>query len=49
LNFPAEDSGNGYRFGELMAATNPFGWSGVLRVKAPDGNVLGHILLYTNP
>ena len=45
----AGGSGNGYRFSELMAATNPSGWSGVLKVKAPDGNVLGHILLYTNP
>lgn len=41
--------GNGYRLAELMAANNPSGWAGVLKVKNPDGTTLGHILLYTNP
>ncbi|MCL5097097.1 MAG: hypothetical protein M1608_06140 [Candidatus Omnitrophica bacterium] len=42
-------SGNGYRFAELGAASNPSGWSGVLKVKTPAGTTLGHILLYSNP
>ena len=41
--------GNGYRFAELGAATNPSGWSGVLKVKTPAGATLGYILLYTTP
>ncbi len=45
----AGGSGNGYRFAELSAANNPSGWSGVLKVKTPDGASLGYILLYTNP
>ena len=45
----AGSSGNGYRFAELSAANNPSGWSGVLKVKTPDGASLGYILLYTNP
>ncbi len=45
----AGGTGNGYRFAELMAANNPSGWAGVLKVKSPDGTTLGHILLYTNP
>ena len=40
---------NGYRLAELMAANNPSGWSGVLKVKTPAGATLGYILLYTNP
>ena len=40
---------NGYRLAELMAANNPSGWSGVLKVKTPAGITLGYILLYTNP
>ena len=41
--------GNGYRLAELMAATNPSGWSGVLKVKTPAGATAGYILLYSNP
>jgi hypothetical protein len=45
----AGSSGNGYRFAELMGATNPSGWSGVLKVKNPAGVTAGYILLYSNP
>lgn len=45
----AGGSGNGYRLAELIAATNPSGWAGMLKVKTPSGTTLGHILLYTNP
>ena len=30
-------------------ATNPSGWSGVLKVKNPAGATAGYILLYSNP
>jgi len=30
-----------------MAATNPSGWSGVIKVKTPGGATLGYILLYS--
>jgi hypothetical protein len=45
----AGGSGNGYRFGELTSASDPSGWSGVLKVKTPAGTTLGYILLYSNP
>jgi hypothetical protein len=45
----ASGSGNGYRLAELMGATNPSGWSGVLKVKTPAGATAGYILLYSNP
>ena len=45
----AGGTGNGYRLAELMAATNPSGWSGVLKVKTPAGATVGYILLYSNP
>ncbi len=45
----AGGSGNGYRFAELGPASNPSGWSGVLKVKTPAGTTLGYILLYSNP
>jgi hypothetical protein len=45
----ASGSGNGYRFAELAAASNPSGWSGMLKVKTPAGATLGYILLYANP
>jgi len=45
----AGGSGNGYRLAELMGATNPSGWSGVIKVKTPAGTTLGYILLYSNP
>jgi len=45
----AGGSGNGYRLAELMSATNPNGWAGVLKVKTPAGTTLGYILLYSNP
>jgi hypothetical protein len=45
----AGGTGNGYRLAELMGATNPSGWSGVLKVKNPAGATAGYILLYSNP
>jgi len=45
----AGGAGNGYRLAELMGATNPSGWSGVLKVKNPAGATAGYILLYSNP
>jgi len=45
----AGGSGNGYRFAELMGASNPSGWPGVIKVNNRDGTTLGYILLYTNP
>lgn len=42
-------NGNGYMLSELMGATNPSGWSGVLKVKNPAGVTAGYILLYSNP
>jgi hypothetical protein len=45
----AGGTGNGYRLAELMGATNPNGWSGVLKVKNPAGATAGYILLYSNP
>jgi hypothetical protein len=45
----AGGSGNGYRFAELMGASNPSGWSGVIKVKTPAGTTLGYMLLYSNP
>ncbi len=45
----AGGTGNGYRFAELMGASNPSGWSGVLKVKNPAGATAGYILLYSNP
>ncbi len=45
----AGGSGNGYRFAELGAASNPSGWAGVIKVKTPDGATLGYVLLYSNP
>jgi hypothetical protein len=41
--------GNGYRLAELMGATNPSGWSGVLKVKTRAGATAGYVLLYSNP
>lgn len=45
----AGGAGNGYRFAELMGASNPSGWSGVIKVKNPAGVTAGYILLYSNP
>lgn len=45
----AGGTGNGYRLAELMGASNPNGWAGVIKVKTPDGATAGYILLYTNP
>ena len=45
----AGSTGNGYRFAELMGASNPSGWSGVIKVKNPVGVTAGYILLYSNP
>jgi len=44
----ASGSGNGYRFAEIVGASNPSGWSGVLKVKTPAGVTAGYILLYSN-
>ncbi len=45
----AGGAGNGYRLAELMSATNPNGWAGVLKVKIPAGATAGYILLHSNP
>jgi hypothetical protein len=45
----ASGSGNGYRFAELVGASNPSGWSGCIKVKNPAGVTAGYILLYSNP
>jgi hypothetical protein len=45
----AGGSGSGYRFAELVNASNPSGWSGLIRVKNPAGTTAGYILLYSNP
>jgi hypothetical protein len=45
----AGGSGNGYRLAELMSASNPSGWSGVIKVKTPAGSTAGYLLLYSNP
>jgi hypothetical protein len=45
----AGGSGNGYRFAEIVGASNPSGWSGMLKVKNPAGVTAGYILLYSNP
>ena len=45
----AGGAGSSYRFAELGAASNPSGWSGVIRVKTPAGATLGYVLLYANP
>lgn len=45
----AGGTGNGYRLAELMGASNPSGWSGVIKVKNPAGVTAGYILLYSNP
>lgn len=45
----AGGTGSGYRFAELMGASNPSGWSGVIKVKNPAGATAGYILLYSNP
>jgi hypothetical protein len=34
---------------EVMAVSNPTGWSGVIKVKTAAGTALGYILLYSNP
>ena len=45
----AGGSANGYRLAELMGATSPSGWSGVIKVKNPAGVTAGYVLLYSNP
>ena len=45
----ASGSGNGYRFAEIVGATDPSGWSGCIKVKNPAGITAGYILLYSNP
>lgn len=41
--------GKGYRSVEIGAAINPFGWSGVLKVRNLSEATAGYILLYSNP
>jgi hypothetical protein len=45
----AGGSGNGSRLAELATASNPTGWSGVIKVKTPASATLGYVLLYSNP
>jgi hypothetical protein len=45
----AGGAGNGYMFSALQGASNPSGWSGVIKVKSPAGVTAGYILLYSNP
>lgn len=45
----AGGTGNGCRLAELMGATNPSGWSGVLKAKTLAGATAGYILLNSNP
>jgi hypothetical protein len=45
----AGGSGNGYRFAEIGAASNPSGWAGVIKIKNPAGVTAGYVLLYSNP
>jgi hypothetical protein len=45
----AGGSGNGYRFAELGAASNPSGWAGLIKVKTTSGATVGYILLYSTP
>jgi hypothetical protein len=45
----AGGSGSGYRLAEVMSASNPSGWAGVLKVKTPAGAIIGYVLLYSNP
>jgi hypothetical protein len=42
-------AGSGYRFAEIVGASNPSGWSGMLKVKNAAGVTAGYILLYSNP
>jgi len=45
----ASGSGSGYRFAEIVGASNPSGWSGCIKVKNPAGVTAGYLLLYSNP
>lgn len=45
----AGSTGNGYGWQRLMGATNPSGWSGVIKVNNPAGVTAGYILLTSNP
>ncbi len=45
----AGDSGNGSRLADMMPATNPSGWSGVIKVQTRAGATLGSILLHASP
>ena len=45
----AGGTGNGYTLSSLQGASNPSGWSGVIKVKNPAGVTAGYILLYSNP
>ena len=45
----AGGAGSGYRLAELMSATDPSRWAGVLKVKTPAGTTLGYVLLFSNP
>jgi hypothetical protein len=45
----ASGSGNGYRFAEIVGASNPSGWSGCIKIKNPAGVTTGYPLMYSNP
>ena len=45
----AGGTGDGYRFAEIVGASNPSGWSGCVKVKNPAGVTAGYILIYSNP
>ncbi len=45
----AGGTGNGYMLSALQGASNPSGWSGVIKVKNPAGVTAGYILLYSDP
>jgi hypothetical protein len=42
-------AGAGYRLADIVGASNPSGWSGMLKVKNAAGVTAGYILLYSNP
>jgi hypothetical protein len=42
-------AGSGYRFADIVGASNPSGWSGMLKVKNAAGVTAGYLLLYSNP
>ena len=45
----AGSTGTGYVLSALQGASNPSGWSSVIKVKNPAGVTAGYLLLYSNP